>query len=248
MVIQKTSFPSTFFKKPDPEENNLYPFVHLNVDGKLFIFANNRAILFYYENQTVVRTYPKMPDGHPRNYPSTGSSVLLPIKPPYTEAEVLICGGAPAGSYILAHHKKKFVPALNTCGRIKITDKSPVWTMESMPTPRVMGDMLLLPNGEVLLINGAAAGAAGWELGDDPVQTPVIYRPDGPVGERFKIQQPSSIPRLYHSTAVLLRDGRVLVGGSNPHEFYVFSGMKYPTKLSLEAFKPEYLSAANSPK
>ncbi|XP_020081367.1 aldehyde oxidase GLOX-like [Ananas comosus] len=38
----------------DPEENNLYPFVHLNVDGKLFIFANNRAILFDYENQTVV--------------------------------------------------------------------------------------------------------------------------------------------------------------------------------------------------
>ncbi|XP_057975504.1 aldehyde oxidase GLOX-like [Malania oleifera] len=237
----------TFEKKA---ENNLYPFVFLNVDGNLFIFANNRAILFNYKNGTVVRTYPIMPGGDPRSYPSTGSSALLPLKlvkggGATTEAEVLICGGAPKGAYFQAQNGT-FAPALNTCGRIKITDPSPKWVMETMPMARVMGDMILLPNGDVLIINGAAAGTAGWEFGRDPVLKPVIYRPDIVHGSRFEVQNPSCIPRMYHSSAVLVRDGRVLVGGSNPHIYYNFTGVLYPTDLSLEAFSPPYLDAGLS--
>ncbi|PKA65780.1 hypothetical protein AXF42_Ash013195 [Apostasia shenzhenica] len=225
----------------DPEENNLYPFVFLNVDGNLFIFANNRAILFDYTTSSVVRTYPTIPGGDPRNYPSTGSSVLLPVSSPATEAEVLVCGGAPKGSYNLATNGT-FVRALSTCARMKITDPSPAWEMETMPMARVMGDMILLPTGtDVLIVNGATAGTAGWELGREPVLNPVVYRPGGPPGDRFAVQNPSSIPRLYHSTAVLLRDGRVVVGGSNPHVYYNFSGVQFPTELSLEAFSPDYL-------
>ncbi|XP_058225435.1 aldehyde oxidase GLOX-like [Rhododendron vialii] len=224
-------------------ENNLYPFVFLNVDGHLFIFANNRAILFDYSKGTVVKTYPEMPDGNPRSYPSTGSAVLLPLKKlqgAIVEAEVLVCGGAPKGSYTSAQ-SGRFVGALRTCGRIKITDPSPEWVMETMPRARVMGDMLLLPNGDVLIINGASAGSAGWEYGRNPVFNPVLYRPDNQVGSRFEVENPSSIPRMYHSTAILLRDGRVLVGGSNPHQLYEFTGVLFPTELSLEAFSPSYL-------
>ncbi|GLT57948.1 hypothetical protein SLA2020_308810 [Shorea laevis] len=224
-------------------ENNLYPFVHLNVDGNLFIFANNRAILFDYVNNKVVKTYPMIPGGDPRNYPSTGSSVLLPLKnlqASAIQAEVLVCGGAPKGSFFNAK-KGNFVTALNTCGRIRITDPNPQWVMETMPQARVMGDMTLLPDGTVLIINGAGAGTAGWEYGRNPVLSPVIYRPDNPIGSRFEVQNPTTIPRMYHSTAVLLRDGRVLVGGSNPHIYYVFTGVLFPTELSLEAFSPDYL-------
>ncbi|KAK4390523.1 putative aldehyde oxidase Art an 7 [Sesamum angolense] len=65
----------------DPRiENNLYPFVFLNTDGNLFIFANNRAILFDYANGVVVRNYPTIPGGDPRSYPSSGSAVLLPLR------------------------------------------------------------------------------------------------------------------------------------------------------------------------
>lgn len=111
-----------------------------------------------------------------------------------------------------------------------------------MPLARVMGDMILLPNGNVLIINGGSAGTAGWELGRDPVLSPVIYQPENPIGTRLEVQNQAAIPRMYHSSAILLRDGRILVGGSNPHPFYNFTGILYPTELSLEIFLPSYLN------
>ncbi|KAB2628204.1 galactose oxidase-like [Pyrus ussuriensis x Pyrus communis] len=231
----------------DPgQENNLYPFVFLNPDGNLFIFANNRAILLDYGKNVVVKTYPQIPGGDPRSYPSTGSAVLLPLKnlmAPSVEAEVLVCGGAPKGSFVQAN-KGTFVEALNTCARIKITDPNPQWIVETMPQARVMGDMLLLPDSTVLLINGASSGVAGWEIGRNPVLNPVVYRPDNAVGSRFEQQNPTTIPRMYHSSALLVRDGRVIVGGSNPHDKYQFgSNVLFPTEFRLEAFSPEYLDA-----
>ncbi|KAI3777480.1 hypothetical protein L1987_47280 [Smallanthus sonchifolius] len=233
----------------DPgQENNLYPFVFLYPDGNLFIFANNRAIFFDYLNNQVVKTFPTIPGDDPRNYPSTGSGVLLPIRivnGTVGAVEFLVCGGAPRSAFPNAFNGV-FDGALDSCGRIVISDPDPQWVMESMPLARVMSDMLLLPNGHVLIINGASAGVAGWEFGRDPVLCPVVYRPGNPIVSRFEVQTPATIPRMYHSTAILLRDGRVLVGGSNPHDKYEFSNTLYPTELSLEEFSPAYLDSTVS--
>ncbi|KAI3472789.1 hypothetical protein Pfo_031204 [Paulownia fortunei] len=231
----------------DPRiENNLYPFVFLNVDGNLFIFANNRAILFDYVNGVVVKNYPTIPGGDPRSYPSSGSAVLLPLREwqrgANMTAEVMVCGGAPKGSFTSANNRN-FVGALNTCGRIRITDPNPQWVMETMPLARVMGDMVLLPNGNVLIINGASAGTAGWDLARNPVLTPLIYRPNNPNRLRFEVQNSSFISRMYHSTAILLRDGRILISGSNPHAYYNFTGVFFPTDLTMEIFSPDYLDS-----
>ncbi|MCL7027334.1 hypothetical protein MKW94_022614 [Papaver nudicaule] len=234
----------------DAVENNLYPFTHLSTDGNLFIFANTRSILFDYTNNRVVRDdYPAMPGGVSRNYPSTGSSVLLPLKLGSAnstigapDAEVFICGGAPPNSYVAAI-KGKFQPAAKSCGRLVITAKQPTWVMEEMPIERVMGDMILLPTGDVLIINGAKKGAAGWYLGREPVLNPVLYQPES---STYEIMEPSNIPRMYHSTAILIPDGRVLVGGSNPNQNYNFTEM-FPTELSVEVFSPPYLSSGARP-
>ncbi|RVX15297.1 Aldehyde oxidase GLOX1 [Vitis vinifera] len=97
------------------------------------------AILFDYAKNVVVKTFPTIPGGDPRCYPSTGSAVMLPLnlQASSIEVEVLVCGGAPTGSYTQAS-KGNFVGALKTCARIKITDSSPQWVMETMPLARVM--------------------------------------------------------------------------------------------------------------
>ncbi|XP_062197365.1 aldehyde oxidase GLOX-like [Phragmites australis] len=225
-------------------ENNLYPFLHLLPDGTVFVFANDRAVVFEPYNRAPLRRLPAVPGGVPRNYPSSGSSVLLPLRPDApAHAEVLVCGGAPRGAYHLALRNNTFVPADRTCARIAPTDPDPVWAIEEMPLARVMGDMVLLPTGDVLIVNGAAAGTAGWELGREPVTRPVLYTPDAQLGARFEVLSGTTIPRMYHSAATLDTYGRVLVGGSNPHVGYVFANATYPTELSLEAFLPPYMDS-----
>ncbi|KAK1362117.1 aldehyde oxidase GLOX [Heracleum sosnowskyi] len=228
------------------EENNLYPFVHILPDGNLFIFANQRSILFDYSNHRVLKEYPVIPDAK-RSYPSTGSSVLLPFKlvsgEVLPEAEVMICGGSYGGAYLKAR-VGHYVAASTSCGRLKVSDPDPKWVMEEMPMGRVMPDMLLVPTGDVVIINGAGRGTGGWENADDPVLYPVLYSSnvDDPK-KRFTVMNPTTIPRMYHSAAALLPDGRILVGGSNPHVRYNFTDVKFPTELSLESFSPPYLAA-----
>ncbi|KAL1188155.1 Aldehyde oxidase GLOX [Cardamine amara subsp. amara] len=223
-------------------ENNLYPFLHLLPDGNLFVFANTRSIVFDYKKNRIVKEFPEIPGGDPRNYPSSGSSILLPLdetKNTNIEPEIMVCGGAPKGGFSYVKSRRGFMPATSTCGRLKLSNPNPSWEMETMPLPRVMGDMLLLPTADVIILNGAGAGTAGWENARDPVTRPVIYHP---FDRRFSIMSTPSRPRMYHSSAVLLPDGRVLVGGSNPHVYYNFTNVEYPTDLSLEAYYPPYLS------
>ncbi|KAI3691905.1 hypothetical protein L6452_31708 [Arctium lappa] len=224
--------------RSDPFPNNLYPFLHLNTDGNLFVFANDRAILLDHVRNEVVRRYPVIPGGVSRNYPCTGSSVLLPmnLSGGALVAEVFICGGTVPEAIDKAL-SDVFIVGTKSCGRLRLNDENPEWEMTEMPLSRIMGDMLLLPTGDVLIINGAKRGAAGWNLAREPVLNPVLYKP----GSRsFKIMNPSTIPRMYHSSAHLLSDGRVIVGGSNPNANYNFSAL-FPTELSVEAFSPPYL-------
>ncbi|KAK9732771.1 hypothetical protein RND81_04G020600 [Saponaria officinalis] len=222
----------------DRQGDNLYPYIHLLPNGKLFIFANNKAVLYDYENNLVVKNYPPL-DGGPRNYPSAGSSVMIALEGDYSTAEIVVCGGAQYGAFI---RMESTVPAHGSCGRIIATAVDPVWVMEDMPFTRIMGDMVMLPTGDVLIINGAQSGTQGFELASNPCLNPVLYRPDQPLGLRFMVLNPGTVPRMYHSTANLLADGRVLLAGSNTHYFYNFNS-EYPTELRLEAFSPEYLSA-----
>ncbi|KAJ6313301.1 hypothetical protein OIU77_014750 [Salix suchowensis] len=162
------------------------------------------------------------------------------------EAEVMICGGAQKGAYIKSNYLHIYEQASRTCGRLKVTDPKPEWVMELMPIPRIMNDMVLLPTGDLLIINGATNGSAGWNDAMNPVHNPVLYQPDEDPTRRFTVLSPSKIGRLYHSTAALLPDGRILVGGSNPHQGYNITGKPYPTELSLEAFYLHYLDPQNT--
>ncbi|KAI5075460.1 hypothetical protein GOP47_0009536 [Adiantum capillus-veneris] len=221
----------------DAQYDNLYPFVHLLPDGNLYIFANRDSIILNYQNNKVIKTFPTIP-GEPRNYPSAGSSVMLPLlaSDGYSKVEVLVCGGSQYGCYM---NPSAYPTSSDTCGRIVVTDDEPAWNMKTMPYPRSMGDMVLLPTGDALIINGAERGCQGWGNQKDATLKPVIYSPSS---AKFITQTGTTIPRVYHSTANLLQDGRVLVAGSNTHQYYDFTG-EFPTELRIEAFSPEYMKS-----
>ncbi|MQL70983.1 hypothetical protein Taro_003301 [Colocasia esculenta] len=244
-TLRNTYYLPLLRETTDEVEDNLYPFVHLSTDGNLFVMAHNRSILLDYKNNKVVREFPVI-DGA-RNYPASAMSVLLPLKlyrrrkDGTLPAEVLVCGGSPPMAAKLAGGGT-FNPALRTCGRLNIVTPGAQWRKEFMPIARVMGDMLNLPNGDVLMVNGASKGAAGWGFARNPTLNPVLYTPTNPRATRFRILNPSTIPRMYHSTAGLLLDGTILVAGSNTNAGYFFSGKTlYPTELRVEKFYPPYL-------
>jgi hypothetical protein len=219
------------------DTDNLYPYVSLLPDGNLWIFAGKDSVLLNYNTNTVLRKYPTLV-GDTRNYPAAGSMVLLPLtsETGFKLAEVLVCGGANGGYNTGANN-----PAQKTCGRMTVTDPAAAWVVETMPVARTMGDMTILPTGDVLIINGAQVGSQGWGAASVPAFQPCLYATNNALN-RFTLLAATTIARLYHSTANLLSDGRILLAGSNTHQFYTYNNTAFPTELRVEAFSPPYLN------
>jgi hypothetical protein len=95
--------------------------------------------------------------------------------------------------------------------------------------------MVPLPDGTFLIVNGAHQGIGGFTLASDPNLSAQLYDPSQPIGSRISILGDTTIPRMYHSEATLLPDGRVLISGSDPQT----SGLD--EELRLEVYIPPYL-------
>ena len=225
----------------DALPNNLYPNVYSLPDGNIYIFANQKSMIFNVARNEVIRRLPDIPGG-PRSYPLTGSHVLLPLDPAKGYAhEILVCGGS--------ERMEQNAKALQTCGRINLADADPQWEMDEMPSRRLMGDAIILADGKVMLLNGCQTGYAGFLHGNDPNFTPLIYDPQAPLGSRFTEWVPSNIARMYHSVAMLLPDGSVFVAGSNENSevrtklsLHKRPYVRFPTEYRVESFTPPYLT------
>ena len=79
-------------------------------------------------------------------------------------------------------------------------------------------------------------GVAGFGLASMPNLQALLYDPTQPVGARISILNTTIVDRLYHSEAVLLNDGRVLVSGSDPED------TRFPQEYRIEVYTPPYLS------
>lgn len=66
--------------------------------------------------------------------------------------------------------------------------------------------------------NSNGGGPWGGSQARDPSYQAWLYNPNAPAGSRFKRMASSTIKRLYHSTAMLMPDGNVLVMGSEQDE------------------------------
>ena len=231
---QGTSFNMEILSKNQPYY--MYPFMHLMKDGNLFVQVSKSAEIFKVETGTVVRTLPDLP-GTYRTYPNTGGSVMLPLSSANDyNPDIIICGGGP--------YQDITAPADPSCGRIRPLDADPEWEMDSMPEGRGMVEGTLLPDGTVVWVNGAQEGAQGFGVAQDPALEVLLYDPNQPKGKRFTTGPASTIARLYHSVALLLLDGTLLISGSNPVEQPILTpDAKNPfvTEFRNEIYTPPYL-------
>jgi hypothetical protein len=99
--------------------------------------------------------------------------------------------------------------------------------------------MTALPDGTFLILNGAHQGFGGFGLASDPNRNAVLYDPTKPLNKRFSVMANTTIDRLYHSEAILLDDGRVLVSGSDPEDD------THEQEYRVEVFIPPYLMSVS---
>jgi hypothetical protein len=215
----------------DTDPYNLYPYLVVLPSGGIFIQYYNEARILDEVSLDTTKILPKTPAtvNDPtggRTYPLEGTQVLLPQYYPYdAPLEVLICGGA-------ARQPRW---GIDNCVSIAPDVAQPTWTIERMPSRRVMSCMATLPDGTFLILNGAETGAAGFKLADDPNLNALLYDSRKPQHQRISIMANTTIARLYHSEAVVMDDGRVLVSGSDPQD------EKHPQEYRYEVFLPPYL-------
>ncbi|KAF9879202.1 copper radical oxidase [Colletotrichum karsti] len=218
-----------WLQRTDP--NNLYPFVAVLPSENIFVAYWNEARILDKNTFDTVTMLPNIPGSvnNPlggRSYPLEGTAVLLPQKAPYNDTlGILICGGSGTGAGI----------ALDNCVTIQPEAAVPTWTVERMPTRRVMSCIAPLPDGTYLINNGAMQGVAGFGLATLPNHNALLYDPEKPLGSRITVLANTTISRLYHSESITLLDGRVLVSGSDPED-----GVN-PQEYRVEVFNPPYL-------
>ena len=92
---------------------------------------------------------------------------------------------------------------------IDLSQKKPQWRVTShMSFPRREHNAVILPDGKIFVVGGRT----DTDDSPNPVLTPEIF---DPAAETWDQVAPHQVPRMYHSTATLLLDGRVLVAGGN---------------------------------
>jgi hypothetical protein len=145
------------------------------------------------------------------NYSGTrdyGSSVIF-------DGKVLIAGGD--GSTSSA--------ATNTAEILDLNATSPTWqSTSSMSIARRQFNLTLLPDGKVLASGGS--GGFGFDNQNSPVHAAEMW---DPATGKWTTMDSISVYRGYHSTALLLPDGRVLSAGGEQ------------TGASAEIYSPPYL-------
>src|SRR6185437_2290323 len=100
-------------------------------------------------------------------------------------------------------------PASNTTYVLDMTKPSPAWQQSApMAAPRAYHNLTVLPDGSVL--------TTGGELTMDGISvSQAVNQAElwSPSTQTWSTMALGSVPRLYHSTAVLMPDARVLIGG-----------------------------------
>jgi FtsP/CotA-like multicopper oxidase with cupredoxin domain len=144
-------------------------------------------------------------------------SLLLP---PAQAQKVMTLGGAGPGGP---------VPDVNL---VDLSVAAPAYVAgPPMAHRRTMQNAVVLPDRTVFVSGGG--------LEEDPSKAELRSEIYDPAANAWRPGATALVPRLYHSVALLLPDGRVITAGSNPH--------RRDDELRLELYHPPYLFRGPQP-
>jgi galactose oxidase len=114
---------------------------------------------------------------------------------------------------------------------IDIADQKPtVESFSGMWYERIFHNSVVLPNGEVFITGGQGFGNPFSDA--EAALTPEMWNPNT---RAFKKMAPNSIPRTYHSWALLMLDGTVMSGGGG------LCGTCSTNHFDAQVYTPPYL-------
>jgi hypothetical protein len=173
----------------------------------------------------------------------SAASVMLPLKPPYNQAQFLDAGGVlgvSPGAYL--------ANTSSIIDTVKIDSKGEHFF--STPTgplnnARWFSSTVMLPTGDAIAFNGANRDDVVLPGSSFPVTQAEMF---DPATNKWSALASSGDPRTYHNSAVLLPNGQVLVGGNAP----IDTGYLYSQTLpggfsndfrdpSFQIYNPPYL-------
>jgi hypothetical protein len=236
----------------------LYPRMHLLPDGDIFYSGMFNTHFFTPGRFPSARWNSKMEQWaevggrHFKKNREEGISVLLALRPPDYKPQVLIAGG---GTHNLGRTLMTLLHSIgkdswsslfrflthvqDTAEQIDLSIPKPRWELAGkMHHKRIHANGVLLPDGNVLVVGGMSTyGHISHEHGvPGAILEAEMYDPEKKTWTRMAAQQKA---RVYHSTAILLPDGRVISMGSNPASKMI--------EKSIEIFSPPYLFRGDRP-
>jgi hypothetical protein len=147
-------------------------------------------------------------------------SVLLP---PAQDQRVLIVGGGKTNGT---------AAPTDTASIVDLKDASPRYEATApIDVPKLYVSAVILPDSTVLETGGASTSV---QVGDNPVFSAQIFDPKT---DTWTKAATPTVPRVYHSSAILLPDGRVATFGGNPVGHFEYR---------IEIFTPHYLSTGTA--
>ncbi len=257
----------------------LFPRLHLLPNGKVFYDAAGQV--FNPLGQSVDEVLwnfasvydPKAPAGVAKwrnvGVPGVGSlapgfrgstfSAALRLDPPYDTARFLTGGGilgTSPGSYLAMSDSRISEVKIGADG----TEKFTTHPTGAMNNARWYSTAVPLPDGTVMAFSGADVDEVLLPGTEQPIRQAELFTPsaDGTTGT-WKKMAVASQGRTYHNTAMLLPDGRVLVGGHAPipngytfvHDNPDIPGIRdfgnNNRDASFEIFSPPYIGRSDRP-
>jgi hypothetical protein len=196
----------------------MYPSLHLLADGRLFysggnVFgASDAAPGIWNPTTNAWKSVPGLAD---RGLRDQAMSVLLP---PAQDQKVMIMGGG---------HQDWAVDAVSSTAIVDLKAANPAYTAgPPLDTKKMYVSAVILPDSTVFETGGSSTTIHN---GNRPVYSAQIFNPK--TNTWAKMANPT-VPRAYHSSALLLPDGRVATFGGNPEDSF---------EMRIEVFSPPYL-------